>query len=290
MMVDKYGINCIASSAFLRLDLFDQIGIRNLLSVTNDIHAFGIPGVFNIAAENDGGVFFVKLHHVADAVHLLTRHERRAAAAEGVDDHGILLRGVADGITEQVERLAGRVVRIALRLIEIPDGRLLAVGIPLVLAVLHEAVQHRFVLPLIIGATEDEAVLYPDAAACKVEACVDECTAEVQPFGVCVEHISRTAFFEVCRHTLKRSQQEAVELLVLHAVVLDGQTAGAFERYTVGRIGQDQICLNIAVERHAMSKKGSETKKAEKSRENTEKSQFYVEFHAKPGDKLQKGA
>ena len=44
------------------------------------------------------------------------------------------------------------------------------------------------------------------------------------------------------------------------------------------------------VERHAMSKKGSETKKAEKSRENTEKSQFYVEFHAKPGDKLQKGA
>lgn len=45
-----------------------------------------------------------------------------------------------------------------------------------------------------------------------------------------------------------------------------------------------------AVERHAMSKKGSETKKAEKSRENIKKAQFYVEFHAKPGDKLQKGA
>lgn len=43
-----------------------------------------------------------------------------------------------------------------------------------------------------------------------------------------------------------------------------------------------------AVERHAMSKKGPETKKAEKSRENTEKSQFYVEFHAKLSEKTQK--
>ena len=48
--------------------------------------------------------------------------------------------------------------------------------------------------------------------------------------------------------------------------------------------------LTTVVERHAMSKKGPETKKAEKSRENTEKAQFYVGFHAKPGDKLQKGA
>ena len=42
------------------------------------------------------------------------------------------------------------------------------------------------------------------------------------------------------------------------------------------------------VDRHAMSKKGPKTKKAEKSRENTEKAQFYVEFHAKPGEKMQK--
>ena len=42
------------------------------------------------------------------------------------------------------------------------------------------------------------------------------------------------------------------------------------------------------VERHAMSKKCPKTKKAEKSRENTEKSQFYVEFHAKLSEKTQK--
>ena len=50
------------------------------------------------------------------------------------------------------------------------------------------------------------------------------------------------------------------------------------------------ILSSLIVERHAMSKKGLETKKAEKSRENIKKAQFYVEFHAKPGDKLQKGA
>lgn len=56
---------------------------------------------------------------------------------------------------------------------------------------------------------------------------------------------------------------------------------------------RDAMCAPDAavdVERHAMSKKGPETKKAEKSRENIKKAQFYVEFHAKPGDKLQKGA
>ena len=87
-------------------------------------------------------------------------HERRAAAAEGVDDHGVLLRGVADRITEQIEGLAGRVVRIALRLVEIPDGRLLAVGIPVMLAILHKAIQYRFVLPLIIRASQHKAVFY----------------------------------------------------------------------------------------------------------------------------------
>lgn len=55
-------------------------------------------------------------------------------------------------------------------------------------------------------------------------------------------------------------------------------------------LGGDLFAGEEAVERHAMSKKGPETKKAEKSRENIKKAQFYVGFHAKLGDKLQKGA
>ena len=42
---------------------------------------------------------------MADAVHLLTRHHRAAAAAEGIQYDGIFLGGVADGIAEKVERL-----------------------------------------------------------------------------------------------------------------------------------------------------------------------------------------
>ncbi len=75
-MGEAWSTGSLKGSACLRFDLFDQIGIRNLLSVTNYIHAFGIPGVLNVAPENNGGVFFIKLHHAADAVHLLTRHER----------------------------------------------------------------------------------------------------------------------------------------------------------------------------------------------------------------------
>ena len=116
-------------------------------------------------------------------------------------------------------------IGIALRLVEVPDGRLLAVGIPLVLAVLHEAVQHRFVLPLVVGTSQHKAVFYSDAAACKVEASVDERPAEVQTFGVCMEYIGRTAFFQMLCHSLKGGQQECIKLLVLHAVILDGQTA-----------------------------------------------------------------
>ena len=108
-------------------------------------------------------VFFIQFHGVTDAVHLLTSHERRAAAAKGVDHHSVLLRGVSDGITEQVEGLAGRVVCIALRLVKIPDGGLFPVGEPLMLPVGEPAVEHGLVLPLIWTAAQHQAVLHPDA-------------------------------------------------------------------------------------------------------------------------------
>ena len=101
-------------------------------------------------------------------------------------------------------------------------------------------------LPLIIGASQHKAVFYPDAAACKVEASVDERPAEVQTFRIGMEHISHAAFFEVVCHTLESREQEVVKLLVFHAVVLNGESAGTLERYTVGRIGQNEVCFRIA--------------------------------------------
>ena len=136
-------------------------------------------------------------------------------------------------------------IGIAFRLVEMPDGRLLAVGIPVMLAILHKAIQHRFMLPLIIRASQHKTVFYPDAAACKMKSGINESFSEIQPFGICMEHIGRTAFFQMLRHSLKGRQQECIKLLVLHAVVLYGQTAGTLKRNAIGRIGQNEICLGV---------------------------------------------
>ena len=70
-------------------------------------------------------------------------------------------------------------------------------------------------LPLVIGTTEYEAVLYPDAHTGEMEACVNECLSESEPFGIRVEAVGGSAFFEVVGHVLKRCQQKLIKLLAL---------------------------------------------------------------------------
>ena len=55
-------------------------------------------------------------------------------------------------------------------------------------------------LPLIIRATEHEAVLYPDTHTGEMETCVNECLSESEPFSIRVEAVSGSAFFEVVSH------------------------------------------------------------------------------------------
>ena len=107
------------------------------------------------------------------------------------------------------------------------------------LPVLQETIEYGFVLPLIIRASQHQGVLHPDTASGKVEPGVDKRPAEVQSLGVGMEHIGRAAFLQHVRHVLESGKQEGVELLILHTVVLDRQAAGAFERHTVRRIGQN---------------------------------------------------
>lgn len=111
------------------------------------------------------------------------------------------------------------------------------------LAVLQKTVEHRFMLPLIIGATEHETVLYPDTYTGEMEACVNECLSESEPFSIRVEAVSGSAFFEVVSHVLKRCQQELVKFLAFERVVLDRKTIRGFEGYAVGRIGQNKVCI-----------------------------------------------
>ena len=77
---------------------------------------------------------------------------------------------------------------------------------------------------------------------------VNESFSEIQPFGVCMEYIGRAAFFQMLRHSLKGGQQKCIKLLVLHAVILYGQTAGTLKRNAIGRIGQNEICLGVTHE------------------------------------------
>ena len=146
-------------------------------------------------------------------------------------------------------------IGIAFRLVKMPDGRLLAVGIPVMFSILHKAIQHRFMLPLIIRASQHKAVFYPNTAACKMKSGINESFSEIQPFGVCMEYIGRTAFFQVFCHSLKGEQQECIKLLVLHAVVLYGQTAGTLKRNAIGRIGQNEVCLGVAHESRSICRR-----------------------------------
>ena len=66
---------------------------------------FLIAGILHIAAKDHRGVFWIKLHHVADTVQLLAGHQCGAGAAEGINNDRILLRGVLDRIAQKVERL-----------------------------------------------------------------------------------------------------------------------------------------------------------------------------------------
>lgn len=128
---------------YLQLNFLYKIYVRNTLSISHHIDAIGITGILHVSAKNDGRILFIQLQHVTNAAGLLTGHHGAAAAAKGINDDTVFLTGIADWITQQIQRLAGRMVLIALRFIVVPDSGLLAVRIPWMLSILQEAIQHR---------------------------------------------------------------------------------------------------------------------------------------------------
>lgn len=104
-------------------------------------------------------------------------------------------------------------------------------------------------LPLVRRAPQDEGVFDPDAAAGEFEPGVDERSAEVQPFGVGVEHIRTAALLTHACHVGKRCEQELVEGVGLHRVVFDCESIGGLEGDVVGRVGEHQVRA-LAVHEH----------------------------------------
>ena len=117
------------------------------------------------------------------------------------------------------------------------------------LSVLHEAIEHRLMLPLVIRAPQNQRILHPDTASGEMETSIDESPAEVETLGICVKNVGGTTFFEVVSHVLEGSKQEMIEFFVLHGVILNGQAAGALEGNAIGRVGQNEICLPAIHER-----------------------------------------
>jgi hypothetical protein len=93
-------------------------------------------------------------------------------------------------------------VGAALGLVVFPDGRLLSVSIPLMLALLLPPEETRFVNPLVRASSEDERILLPDTAAGKLEPCLLECPAEIEPLRIGMPYIDASVI--ILLNTLRR--------------------------------------------------------------------------------------
>ena len=99
-------------------------------------------------------------------------------------------------------------------------------------------------LPLVGGTSQYQGILYPNAHAANVEARFLEGSAEVETFRVSMEDVGAASFGQMRGHIAERSQQKLVELLVRHAVVLDGFAVRRFIRKVVRRV-RENACVAL---------------------------------------------
>lgn len=127
----------------------------------------------------------------------------------------------------------------ALWLIEVPDGGLFTVGVPLMAGTWFPTIEARFMLPLVILASHDHSVLCPDAALGNFETGFPKRGTEVLTFAVGVEDVVGTARLEDGKHDGEHLLEEGGEEVVFHRVILDGEFvfSAAFIVDVVGRIG-----------------------------------------------------
>ena len=111
----------------------------------------------------------------------------------------------------------------ALWLIEVPDGGLFTVGVPLMAGTWFPTIEARFMLPLVILASHDHSVLCPDAALGNFETGFPKRGTEVLTFAVGVEDVVGTARLEDGKHDGEHLLEEGGEEVVFHRVILDGE-------------------------------------------------------------------
>ena len=129
-----------------------------------------------------------------------------------------------------------------LRAVIFPDGCLLSVGIPLVLTALLPSEQARFMLPLVWTPSKHQCILFPDAAAGKVEPGILKCFSEIQSFRIRMENINGSILFHRLLHVDKCCEQEFIEIFIRHIVIfyLSGCLLNI---YIIWWIRQHKVCF-----------------------------------------------
>lgn len=127
----------------------------------------------------------------------------------------------------------------ALWLIEVPDGGLFTIGVPLMAGTWSPTIEAGFVLPLVVLASHYHCVFYPDAALGNFETSFPKRGTEVLTFAVGVEDVVGTARLEDGKHDGEHLLEEGGEEVIFHRVILDGEFvfSAAFIVDVVGRIG-----------------------------------------------------
>ena len=132
-----------------------------------------------------------------------------------------------------------------LGLVVVPDGGLLSVGKPFMLAVGQPAVQNRFMLPLVGASAKHQRVFHPDAHTADMETRFLKGAAEVESLRVRMENVGRRALRQMRDPVAEGGEQKLIKRLVAHAVVLDGLAISGFIGHVVRRVGDDQIGLHV---------------------------------------------
>lgn len=92
--------------------------------------------LFDIPVDDYIAEFRVKFDRIAGAVGLLTGNERTARTAERIEGESVRHGGIHNRIAKKRYRLHRGMFAVLLALLEFPYRGLLAVGIPLMLAIL----------------------------------------------------------------------------------------------------------------------------------------------------------
>ena len=144
------------------MKLPNSAGGDMIVALPRRIESGGSPRLILPSLHCHIGILWIELDQPRPPPSPLGGDQRRARAAEWIEDDIAALGRIADGTLNQPDRFHRRVQIVLRGLVEEPDIALVAIATPVVIGTLLPAVEDRFVLALVVRAAEREGVLRPD--------------------------------------------------------------------------------------------------------------------------------